>query len=220
MEILFRDKTLAVCVKPVGVDSEKEMTELLQKELGCQRVFCVHRLDREVGGLMVYALNGKIAARLSERFAAHKVTKEYLAMAQGKLEPEQGEMRDLLFHDARKNKTFVVDRMRGGVKEAVLFYQCLKMVNELSLCRVKLETGRSHQIRVQFASRKHPLVGDLRYGSKERSPMIGLWCARLAFEHPDTHKMLDFEVLPPQQKPWQDSTWIDNQRELQGRTES
>lgn len=181
MEILYRDRALVIAVKPVGVESEQEMPRLLAEALGVPACHCVHRLDREVGGVMAYALTPKAAASLTQAFSSHDTRKEYLAAAWGTL-PE-GELRDLLFHDRRTNKTFVTDRQRAGVKEAVLLQRTEQTAQldgqPISLLRVTLLTGRSHQIRVQLASRKHPLLGDRRYGSSVRCPGIALWSAAL-----------------------------------------
>ena len=211
--ILFEDRWLIVCVKPVGVVSEDGgMTDFLSEHLGGGRVYCVHRLDQAVGGVMVYAKDGKTAARLSVAMAARGFRKEYLAAVSGCPEPEKGEMRDLLFHDAKKNKTFVADRKRAGVKEAALTYESLQTAEHengrATLVRVVLETGRSHQIRAQFASRKMPLLGDGRYGSREKNANIALLSQRIEFLHPVTGKELRFEIPLPDAKPW---NWFDRE---------
>lgn len=151
----------------------------MKAQCGVKECFCVHRLDKDVGGVMVLALDGKSAAKLTAAFAAHDTVKEYMAVCSGAPDRDQGTMTDLLYHDTRSNKTFVTDRMRKGVKEAVLHYRVLASAQELSLLRIRLETGRSHQIRVQLASRKHPLAGDRRYGSQVKSDHISLWSAAL-----------------------------------------
>lgn len=153
---------------------------------------------------MAYALTVKAAAALTQAFSNHDTRKEYLAVAWGVL-PE-GELRDLLFHDRRTNKTFVADRQRAGVKEAVLLQRteqtALLEDQPVSLLRVTLLTGRSHQIRVQLASRKHPLLGDRRYGSSVRCPGIALWSAALELPHPLSGERLRFTQLPPREFPW------------------
>jgi len=206
--ILCIDRFLAVCIKPAGVLSEEGgMPEMLSAQCG-GRFFCVHRLDKAVGGVMVYARDGKTAAKLSEMFAAKDgVTKEYRAVVQGVPAPPEGTLRDLLFHDAAKNKTFVVDRMRRGVKEAVLDYTLLAAAEAedagpLSLLSVTLRTGRSHQIRVQFGSRKLPLAGDGRYGSAVKASGIALQSHRLAFLHPVTGRPLEYTAPAPEGFPW------------------
>ena len=201
-EILYQDRHIAVVVKPAGVLSESPgMTELLRDSLGGQ-FFCVHRLDAGVGGVMVYARSGQAAARLSAAVAQRELTKEYLAVVQGRPEQDRGVLRDLLFHDRGRNKTYVVDRMRKGVKEAELEYTVIGCVNDSSLLRIRLHTGRSHQIRVQFASRAMPLLGDARYGSKTRNCGIALWSESLCFPHPFAEKTMDFRQAPPEVFPW------------------
>lgn len=201
-EILYKDKSLAVAVKPAGVLSESPgMPELLRDSLG-GRFYCVHRLDAGVGGVMVYARTGQAAAKLSDAMARKNFTKEYLAVVQGRPGQDRGLLRDLLFHDKSRNKTYVVDRMRRGVKEAELEYTVMGSKGEFSLLRVRLHTGRSHQIRVQFASRAMPLLGDARYGSRYRDCDIALWSERLCFPHPFEEKTLDFRHAPPANYPW------------------
>lgn len=201
-EILYKDKSLAVAVKPAGVLSESPgMPELLRDSLG-GRFYCVHRLDAGVGGVMVYARTGQAAAKLSDAMARKNFTKEYLAVVQGRPRQDRALLRDLLFHDKSRNKTYVVDRMRRGVKEAELEYTVMGSKGELSLLRVRLHTGRSHQIRVQFASRAMPLLGDARYGSRYRDCGIALWSERLCFPHPFEEKTLDFRQAPPASYPW------------------
>lgn len=201
-EILYKDKHIAVVVKPAGILSESPgMPELLRDSLGGS-FYCVHRLDAGVGGVMVYARTGQAAAKLSDAMARKNFTKEYLAVVQGRPGQDRGLLRDLLFHDKSRNKTYVVDRMRRGVKEAELEYTVMGSKGELSLLRVRLHTGRSHQIRVQFASRAMPLLGDARYGSRYRDCGIALWSERLCFPHPFEEKTLDFRHAPPANYPW------------------
>lgn len=201
-EILYKDKHIAVVVKPAGILSESPgMPELLRDSLGGS-FYCVHRLDAGVGGVMVYARTGQAAAKLSDAMARKNFTKEYLAVVQGRPGQDRGLLRDLLFHDKSRNKTYVVDRMRRGVKEAELEYTVMGSKGELSLLRVRLHTGRSHQIRVQFASRAMPLLGDARYGSRYRDCGIALWSERLCFPHPFEDKTLDFRHAPPANYPW------------------
>ncbi len=201
LTILFQDRDIVLCVKPVGVVSEEGgMPELLREQTGAKEIFCVHRLDKAVGGLMVYAKTKAAAASLSRQIAEGAMEKEYLAICRGDA-PDGGEMRDLLYHDAAKNKSFVVKRERRGVREAILHYETLSRQNGCSLVRVKLVTGRSHQIRVQFASRGLPLLGDRRYGG-ESAPRLALWCRALRFAHPKTGAPLSFEAAPPEEAPW------------------
>ena len=198
--ILFQDGAVVVCVKPVGVDSQAGMCALLETQTG-KPAFCVHRLDREVGGVMVYARSSAAAAALGKAVTAGALEKEYLAVCEGAPMLPAGEMRDLLYHDASKNKSYVVKRLRRGVREALLDYAVLETREGLSLVRVRLHTGRSHQIRVQFASRAHPLAGDARYGAKTRGG-IALWSHSLAFPHPESGERLCFSAPPPETPPW------------------
>ena len=199
--ILFQDVALLVCVKPVGLESERALPERLRSEQKAE-VFPVHRLDTAVGGVMVYAKTPKAAAKLSRAIAEGRLEKDYLAVCAGRPEPEAGELRDLLFKDAAKNKSYVVKRMRKGVREAVLRYSVLESAGNASLLSIHLETGRSHQIRVQFASRAHPLLGDVKYGSAVRDCPIALWSHRLRFPHPVSGQPMVFSALPPEAFPW------------------
>ena len=191
MKILFSDNEIAVCIKPVGSDSEHDVPKLLKERLGGE-VFTLHRLDRNVGGVMVYARTKAAAARLSGEIQENRMIKEYVAMVHN-VPPETGDWEDLLFKDSRKNKVFVVERQRAGVKKARLEFKRLT-AGEQSLVLVRLHTGRSHQIRAQFSSRGYPLVGDHKYGSraKETEPM--LFSCRLTFRHKE--KEQSFSALP------------------------
>ena len=191
MEILYSDAKIAVCVKPVGLDSEKEVPAALQEALGGE-CFPVHRLDRNVGGVMVYARHKQAAAELSRAIQEGSMVKEYVAMVHG-TPPEKGDWTDLLWKDSRKNKVFVVKRTRGGVRQARLEFDLLSS-GETSLVHVRLHTGRSHQIRVQFASRGFPLVGDHKYGARDSSPAPMLFSCRITF--PLGGKSMVFEALP------------------------
>ena len=200
--ILYADDGIAVCIKPVGVASEKDgMPALLRTQLGGE-FYPVHRLDTAVGGVMVYARTPKAAAALSEQIRDHSFQKEYLAVAQGAVEPAEGEWSDLLFHDRGRNKSYVVKRRRAGVREAGLDYRVLETRDGLSLLHIRLHTGRTHQIRVQAASRAHPLVGDVKYGSTVRDCPIALWSHALCFSLPSTGEMRRFEALPEARTPW------------------
>ena len=191
MEILYSDKELVVCVKPVGLDSESEVPTELTKTLGGD-IFTLHRLDKNVGGVMVYARTKAAAAALSKAIQEGHLVKEYVAMVHG-TPPERGDWEDLLWKDSKKNKVFVVKRMRGGVKKARLEFVRLT-AGEESLVRIRLHTGRSHQIRVQFASRGYPLVGDHKYGAKDSSPAPMLFSCQLTF--PFQEETLQFEAKP------------------------
>ena len=205
-EILYEDKHLVVCVKPAGLLSEpadgKGFPDLLEAYLGTP-VSTVHRLDKIVGGVMVFAKTKIAASRLTQMVAERQVQKEYLAVLRGVPEKEADTLTDLLFRDAAKNKTYVVQRMRKGVREASLDYRLLGTEGGCSLVQVQLHTGRTHQIRVQFASRKLPLLGDIRYGSKDPDCQAALWSWRLCFRHPVTGETVDVKKLPPEVYPWQ-----------------
>ena len=191
MEILYSDEHLAVCVKPVGVDSEHGMIELLKEQIGGD-FLPVHRLDQNVGGVMVYARSKAAAAALSAAIQAGTFVKEYVATVHG-APPERGDWTDLLFKDSSKNKVFVVQRERKGVKKARLEYTLIRGGEE-SLVRIRLHTGRSHQIRVQFASRGYPLCGDRKYGGKDSysAPLLYSCCLHFPFKG----KNFRFEHLP------------------------
>lgn len=206
MNILYQDEHLVVCVKPSGVLSQGDdkertnMPSLLYGLLG-HEVFPVHRLDLEVSGVMVYAKTAKAAAKLSSLVSSHEgFCKEYLAVLEGKPSEQEAVLEDLLFHDVKRNKSFVVDRKRNGVKQAKLFYRLLELAETeegtRSLVRVRLYTGRTHQIRVQFASRGWPLVGDRRYGASKTEYGMALCSCHLSFAHPITQKMLSFDYYP------------------------
>lgn len=205
MELLQQDRDMVLAVKPFGVLSEGEggMPSLLAAELGGE-IFPVHRLDRETGGCMVFARTKAAAGKLSAIVSERSMEKEYLAVVQGKMEEESAVLKDLLFRDAAKNKSYVVERQRKGVREAELSYRVLetKETDEgiFSLIRVKLHTGRTHQIRVQFSHRKHPIVGDQRYGSRIKSPHMALWSYRLAY--PFRKGEVSVSALPPAEFPW------------------
>lgn len=194
MEIIFSDENIVVCIKPVGIDSEHQMVEALKQTLDGE-FFVVHRLDKAVGGVMVFARNKQTAAALSKTIQNGEMIKEYIAKVHGK--PQKSDtLEDLLFKDSRKNKVFVVKRERKGVKRAKLEYKALSYDEntDTSVVRVRLFTGRTHQIRVQFASRKFSLVGDHKYGAKddEKHPM--LYSCALTF--PYKEKTVKFESMP------------------------
>lgn len=191
MEILFSDKDIVVCIKPVGLDSEQEVPAALAEALGGE-IFTLHRLDKNVGGVMVYARAKAAAASLSRAIQEGRLVKEYVAMVHG-TPPERGDWEDLLWKDSKKNKVFVVKRMRGGVKKARLEFIRLT-AGEESLVRIRLHTGRSHQIRVQFASRGYPLVGDHKYGARDSVSAPMLFSCKLTF--PYRGKTLQFEATP------------------------
>ena len=194
MEILYLDDQIVVCVKPIGIsseDGENSLPDLLRQQLGGE-VFTLHRLDLNVGGVMVYARTKNAAARLSKAIQDGSMVKEYRAMVHG-TPPESGDWHDLLWKDSSKNKVFVVKRMRKGVKPARLEFQRL-IGGERSLVHIRLHTGRSHQIRVQFSSRGYPLVGDHKYGARDDHDAPLLFSCRLTF--PYRGKTVTYEHYP------------------------
>ncbi len=218
-EILFENKNVIACVKPHGVLSQNEkngvgditMLSLVSEHIGSEADL-VHRLDRPTGGIMIFSKNKKASGQLSQCLADKtKCIKEYLAVVSGAPKEEKGEFRDFLFKDAKKGKSFVVDSARKGAKEAVLSYEVLASAEgehgRLSLIKIRLGTGRTHQIRVQFSSRGMPVVGDGKYGSRERmrgepndfgiSPkdMIALYSYRLLISESGVAE-LDIRHLP------------------------
>lgn len=192
MQLLHTDRELVVCVKPVGLDSEHDAPTALKARLGGE-IFTVHRLDKNVGGVMVFARTKAAAAALSRAVQDGTMIKEYRAVVHG-TPPENGDWEDLLFKDARKNKVFAVKRPRGGVKRARLTFERLS-AGEISEVHIRLYTGRSHQIRVQFASRGFPLVGDHKYGSRDERTAPLLFSCRLTFPFGGKHYI--FEAIPP-----------------------
>ena len=191
MEILYSDKALAVCVKPVGLDSEQEVPAALIQVLGGE-IFPIHRLDKNVGGVMVYARTRQAAAALSRAIQEGSMVKEYVALVHG-TPPETGDWEDLLFKDSAKNKVFVVKKERKGVKKARLEYRVLTSGPD-SLVRIRLHTGRSHQIRVQFSSRGYPLAGDHKYGARDALSAPMLFSCRISF--PWQGSLRSYEALP------------------------
>ncbi len=205
MKYLFEDESVIVCIKPIGIlsqesaDGKPNMVSLLEQHCGC-KIYPLHRLDREVSGVMVYAKSGAAAAALCRDISEGRFKKEYMTVVHAVPEPYRGEMRDLLFKDGRVNKSYIVKRKRRGVKEAVLEYEVLKVFNvsgnEYALVKVLLHTGRTHQIRVQFASRKHPVAGDRKYGACDDLKSICLWSCRVGFYHPKNGQYMSFSYEP------------------------
>jgi 23S rRNA pseudouridine1911/1915/1917 synthase len=201
--IIHMDNDIIVCLKPAGLLSEGEGPEslltLLAEQCGGQ-IYPVHRLDRGASGLMVFARNSKAAAGLSRAVQEKQLKKEYFALISGIPAEKEGEMTDYLFKDSRKGKVFAVKRPRKGVRDARLTYRTLWEDGENALVRVALDTGRTHQIRVQFSSRGMPLWGDGKYGSRVKGELALFSCA-LGFPHPKTGKPMTFEAKP-QGEPW------------------
>lgn len=209
-EILYNDDDIAVVVKPSGMvcehtDKNDGLPDILCAALSGQSFFTVHRLDRPTAGVMVYAKNQRSAAKLSTLFAESRVEKEYLAVICGSPAESSGELFDLLYFDRNAGKSYVVRRPRKGVKDAKLEYFLCSSVDTddgtLSLLRVRLMTGRTHQIRAQFSSRGLPLYADRRYGGRGEGS-LGLFCKSLEFRHPKSRERMKFECRPNDDLPW------------------
>ena len=224
--ILYEDAALVVLDKPAGLSSEEGVPAALRAHWKAPDAFVgvVHRLDTGVSGLMVYARTPAAAAALSRQVtqsqdayavqdgraegkaAAPQFVKQYRAIIAGAPDaqlPATGVLRDYLFKDSRKGRVFPVSRPRKGVREAVLEYRILATAGENSLAEITLHTGRTHQIRVQFASRRHPLYGDGKYGSLQKGS-IALQSCGLRFVHPDTGKPMAFSLPLPAAAPWKE----------------
>ncbi len=217
MKILYEDKYLLVCEKPIGVESQissngkENMLELLSRyreESGENSyVGLVHRLDTVTGGAMIYSKREDMTGKLSALVQSGDYKKTYLAVVHGVPEEAEGEMRDLLYHDKQKNKSFVVAKSRAGVKEALASFRLIESVKredgeEISLVEVELMTGRTHQIRVQLASRKMPIVGDGKYGSRDNRATCALWSHKVEFTHPVTKQKIQAVSYPSDTYPW------------------
>ena len=207
MDILYTDNHILVCIKPARVLSTDEpggLPDLLRESLGDPKtdIRTVHRLDRVVSGVMVLARNAKAASDLSRQIREDAFEKEYLAVVHGCPAETQGTLRDLLYRDKARRMTMVAAEPAKGVQEAILDYEVLASVDDFSRVRVTLRTGRTHQIRVQFASRGLPLVGERKYAEQNDPCEIALWSHRIAFTHPATGKRMEFTHQPPKNWPW------------------
>ena len=207
MELLYCDNSIIVCVKPSGVRSTDEpggVPELVREALGDPHaeIRTVHRLDQVVGGAMVLARSKAAASALGEQIMSRRFGKEYLAVVHGHPDSDSGTLTDLLWRSKPERKTYVVTEPGRGVQEAVLDYTVSERREGLSLVRITLRTGRTHQIRCQFSSRGLPLVGDRKYSTLPDDCPIALWSYRLAFAHPETGAELEFRLPPPEIYPW------------------
>ena len=207
MEILYQDSDILVCIKPARVLSTDEpggLPGLVREALGDPDadVRTVHRLDRVVSGVMVLARNARAASELSRQIREDQFRKEYLAVVHGKPENPEGTLRDLLARDKARRMTFVADAPGKGVQEAALSYRVLEYADGMSLVRVRLHTGRTHQIRVQFSSRGMPLVGERKYAVLNDPCELALWSAKIGFYHPGTGEWVEFSKEPPAVFPW------------------
>ena len=205
MELLYQDKDIVICVKPAGVKSTDEpggLPDLVRQALGDDNVRTVHRLDQAVSGLMVLARRAKAASELSRQIREGEFEKEYLAVVHGTPEKAEDTLRDLLFRDKARRMTLVASEPAKGVQEAVLDYRVVSRSADMTRVRIRLHTGRTHQIRVQFSSRGMPLVGERKYSQLEDGCNIALWSYRLAFAHPYTGAKMEFTQEPPAVFPW------------------
>lgn len=205
VEILYEDADIVVCVKPPRVLSTDEpggLPELLRQTLGTADFRTVHRLDRVVSGLMVVARSAKAASVLSRQIREDEFEKEYLAVVHGCPEVGNGRLTDLLLRDKARKMTMVVQEQGKDVLPASLRYQVEGSNQQLTRVHIWLETGRTHQIRVQFASRGMPLVGERKYAVLEDACEIALWSYRLVFFHPATGEKMEFVKEPPRVYPW------------------
>lgn len=206
MEIIYMDEALIVCIKPAGILSTDEpggLPELVRKELGDEKadVRTVHRLDRAVSGLMLLARGAKAASELSRQIREGEFEKEYLAVVHGETE-DMASLRDLLLRNKARKMTFVVTEPEKGVQEALLDYETLGRRNGMSMVKIQLHTGRTHQIRVQFSSRGFPLVGERKYCEPMDECPLALWSHMIGFSHPVTGERMRFEKQAPEVFPW------------------
>lgn len=210
INIIYEDNHLLVVEKPINVpvqadkSGDEDLLTMLKKYLkekynkpGNVYLGLVHRLDRPVGGVMVFAKTSKAASRLSKQVQKHEFKKIYMAVIEGKVS-DSGTFKDKLKKDEKTNIT----RVSEDGKEAELSYNLIGFVNNLSLVRISLKTGRSHQIRVQFSSRKIPLYGDQKYNPKAVKDQIALFASKLEFKHPITKEIMSFELPLPERYPF------------------
>lgn len=206
MELVYVDDAIVVCVKPSGVVSTDEpggVPDLVRETLGDKRasVRTVHRLDQVVSGLMVLARTEAAASELSRQIRDDEFDKEYMAVVHG-LPEREGTLRDLLYRDKARRMTLVAMEMAKGVQEAVLDYRVISSSEDMSKVKIRLHTGRTHQIRVQFSSRGYPLVGERKYSTLEDGCTIALWSYAISLRHPVTGEKMKFVKEPPAIYPW------------------
>ncbi len=212
--VLYEDRNILICEKPVGQPSQPDPSHADGSDLlTCAQnwrnlcgytgqIYLVHRLDTATGGAILFAKDRESAAKLGGMVVGKQISKQYLAVVHGTLTPEKGRMIDLLYHDKAQNKAFVVKTPRNGVKEARLSYRTLAQSDGCSLLEVILETGRTHQIRAQLSHAGHPLLGDGKYGSREKGCTTALWATRLGVIHPMTKRLVEVQSNPPKGYPW------------------
>ena len=211
LKVVFEDNHIIVVEKRPNIPSQADKTEDIDmltivkqyikekyKKLGNVYLGLIHRLDRPVGGIMIFAKTSKAAARLSEQVREKVFKKKYLAVVDGKMEPEQGSLEDYLYKDERHNISKVVNKDKKNAKIAKLDYQLLKYneKKDLSLIKINLHTGRHHQIRVQLSHFGHSIFGDQKYGNRGQGKQIALWAYQLTIEHPITKEEITFEDFP------------------------
>ena len=217
IKVLYEDNHLLVVEKPVNILSQgddtndKDMVNLLKQYVkekynkpGNVYIGLVHRLDRTVGGAMVFAKTSKAASRLSEQVRNKTFKKTYRAVIHGTMDKKESILKDYLYKNKKTNMVSVVNKNHKEAKNAELSYETLDKKNGFSLVEIDLKTGRSHQIRVQFASRKHPLFGDQRYGQdvNKVGQQISLWSYKIEIDHPTTKEKMEFVCEPPKEYPW------------------
>lgn len=215
LNVIYEDNHIIVVEKPCNIPSQADKTGdedmltliksyIKEKYNKPGEVFLglVHRLDRPVGGIMVFARTSKAASRLSESIRVKDFSKKYLAVVEGKFENKAGTLEDYLFKDEALNKSRVVSKDKKGAKLAKLTYEVIEEYENTSLVKINLETGRHHQIRVQFANSGHPLVGDQKYGKSNPGVQIALWAYELEFKHPTKDEIMKFNVYPRKVGPW------------------
>ncbi len=207
INILFEDKHICICEKLPGMLSEDtqsndSLPKMLKEQLKCD-IFTLHRLDKPVGGAIIYAKTKGAASAFSKLISENAITKQYITVLDAIPDKDEAELTDLLFRDKQKNKTYIVKRMRKGVKDAKLTYTVIDKAENHALTLVNLITGRTHQIRAQFASRKMPVTGDGKYGSRDNRCETALWSHKLEFTHPVTGENISVTSQPPfESYPW------------------
>ena len=212
--VLYEDRSMMICQKPVGQPSQPDpahadgsdlYSRIIAWQMACgyaPAAYLVHRLDTATGGAILFAKDRESAARLGGMVVGKQIFKQYLAVVHGTLAQREGRMDDYLYHDKAQNKAFVVDSARKGVKLASLRYRTLAQNGDCSLIEVTLETGRTHQIRAQFSHAGHPLLGDGKYGSREKSCTTALWAYKLGVISPAKRSYQEAISMPPNAYPW------------------
>ena len=212
INIIYEDNHLLVIEKPINIPVQKDNTNDIdlitmlkdyrkknENKPGEAYLGLIHRLDRPVGGIMVFAKTSKAASRLSNQIRTNIFHKTYLAVVQDKL-PKEGVFEDYLVKNEKENISYITTKDIG--KYSKLEYKLLDTKDNLSLVRINLITGRSHQIRVQFSSRNHPLVGDSKYGNNPNNINIALYAESITFNHPITKEKLTFTLPKPNRYPF------------------